>query len=122
MELVKTLTLGALLLPFARPTTTAPQDAEILKSSDLLLEHYMPRFAPAEDLTSLAYNMAGVEREVQTGEMGEIRYINNLFTFGDSVLLYDTPDAVKNLSSLLQSLDESYAMTAEVPESRACAT
>lgn len=119
MELLKPLTLAAVLAPLLTPNAEplqSAQDDKLLTASQLRLEHYMPQFAPAEHLAELAYNMAGVEREVQTGNGGETRFINNLFTFGDSVLLYDTPDAVTRLEELLSNLDQSYAMTAELPQ------
>ena len=103
----------AALLPFLIPATTQdpgrPVDLTVdLTVNDVVLKHFTPQFAPAEHLHDLAQQIAGSERTIHEVQGTEYHHVSNLFAFGDSVMLYDTPEAVASLSAMLTKLDLAY--------------
>ncbi len=107
------LSVPAPVAPVAQqPTPPAPKQRA---SADLVLEHFVPKCAPASKLATTAYRIAGFEHAVPSDFTVEPTYVRNIVDFGDSVLLYDTPAGIAKLTQLLEKLDLAFDANTVAP-------
>ena len=107
----------AVQYPGGQPPAQQPSGSlsDVLRSEDLLLRHYTPKTAPAEILRSQAFGIMGTEVQVQAYPEAQARWVSNMSSFGESIILYDRPDRIQKLVELLDSLDGAYAPIVEEP-------
>ena len=110
LKLLAVLTAAISSLTLAQSQEQSP---DAIRAEDLMLEHFTPQYAPAERLHQLGFEMAGCQREVLTSSGEDSTYVSNLFSFGDSVMIYDTPEHVASLRLLLTTLDSAYESSGE---------
>lgn len=116
MYSIRTLATVLALTPFLAPVVQHAEDDGILTVDDVVLEHFTPMHAPASHLHQLAYDIAGIQRDVYATNGMDYTTVNNLFAFGDSIMIYDTPEAAASATALLTSLDQAYESSHEAEE------
>ncbi|TAH37454.1 MAG: hypothetical protein EYC70_10820 [Planctomycetota bacterium] len=85
------------------------QEVPILKYEDLSFVSYRPRFMTLDDLFNHASEF--FRRDLNVDD----HYVSNLVTLGDTILVYDTPQAAQRIVQDLREFDELLAEELQKP-------